>query len=80
VWYDRYPLPYPAFFPVEMGSYECFCLGWPGSMVFPISASCIAEQGVYYCAQPLFEMGGLRNFLPSLVLNHDSPDLSLLSS
>jgi hypothetical protein len=29
-------------FSIEIGSHELFCLGWPGTMILLISASCIA--------------------------------------
>jgi hypothetical protein len=57
-----------------MGSRELYCLGWSGTSILPILASCIAGMtGTCHCSQLLVELAGLA-------LNYDSPDLSLPSS
>jgi hypothetical protein len=45
------------FFSVEMESRELVCLGWPGTMILPISASQVTGLiGVCHCAHLLVEM------------------------
>jgi hypothetical protein len=64
---------------VEMGLAN-FCLSCPGTTILLISASHVAGMT---CAQNsallLIEMAS-QTFLPRLALNHDPPDLHLLSS
>jgi hypothetical protein len=38
-WDDKHVPPGPAFFSIEIGPCEPFCLGWPGTTILPISAS-----------------------------------------
>jgi hypothetical protein len=51
-------------FSIEMESCKLFCLGWPGTAIFPTSASCVAWDGRYL---PLRSANGwdwnLVNFL-----------------
>jgi hypothetical protein len=57
------------------GSWTFSCSRWPGAAILPISD----DKGTRHCAQLLVEMA-LGNFLPSLALNRNPPDLSLPSS
>jgi hypothetical protein len=47
-------------FSTEMGSYELFCPGWPGTLILPISASQVARVAdvSYWCQLQMFLFKG----------------------
>jgi hypothetical protein len=48
-------------FSIEMGSHKCFCPGWPGTTILPISASQVARISRRDSPSPGFRMTLKKN-------------------
>jgi hypothetical protein len=71
----------PSFFPLRWVLVKFFRTGWPRTVIYLITASCIAGiTGTLNHTQLLVEMEGVSSFLSGLASNLNPHDLSLPGS